>query len=52
MLSLDVVWIRFAHDLLSKFMRSQGFDVEEHAFGLETAWRATFQHGEGRHSSS
>ncbi|KAH7093896.1 amidohydrolase [Auriculariales sp. MPI-PUGE-AT-0066] len=38
---------KYAHDLLTKFMRSQGFEVTEHAFGLETAWSATFQHGHG-----
>lgn len=28
-------------------MRKHGFEVEEHAYGLDTAWRASFAHGKG-----
>lgn len=32
---------RFAHDLLTDALEDSGFDVERHACGLETAFRAT-----------
>ncbi|KAG5636875.1 hypothetical protein H0H81_006536 [Sphagnurus paluster] len=37
---------RYAHDALTTFMAKHGFEVEKH-YHLETAWRATFTHGEG-----
>ncbi|GJJ10932.1 hypothetical protein Clacol_005161 [Clathrus columnatus] len=38
---------RYAHDLLTDYMESQGFEVTRHYLDLETAWRATFTHGNG-----
>ena len=35
-----------AHDVLTTFMIKHGFQVDRH-YLLETAWRATFTHGEG-----
>jgi metal-dependent amidase/aminoacylase/carboxypeptidase family protein len=35
-----------AHDVLTAFMSKHGFEVTKH-YHLETAWRATFSHGEG-----
>jgi len=35
-----------AHDVLTAFVSKQGFEVTKH-YNLETAWRATFSHGEG-----
>lgn len=37
----------YAHDLLTSFMQSHGFRVTPHYLGLETAWRAEFQHLKG-----
>lgn len=39
--------IRFAHDTLTEFMSSHGFDVTKHYLGLETAWKAEFTQGKG-----
>jgi metal-dependent amidase/aminoacylase/carboxypeptidase family protein len=36
-----------AHDTLVDYVRDAGFQVTPHAFGLETAWKATFSHGHG-----
>jgi len=38
---------RYAHDLLSSFMVSQGFTVTTSYLGLPTAWRAEFEMGTG-----
>ncbi|GJJ13635.1 hypothetical protein Clacol_007891 [Clathrus columnatus] len=38
---------RYAHDLLTAYMESQGFEVTRHYLDLETAWKATFTHGNG-----
>lgn len=35
------------HDILVKFMKQHNFEVTPHAYGLETAWEATYQHKEG-----
>ena len=35
-----------AHDKLTSYLDSKGFDVEKH-FKLPTAWRATFEQGKG-----
>jgi len=35
-----------AHDVYTAFMETHGFKVEKH-FHLQTAWRATFEHGSG-----
>lgn len=32
------------HDVLCRFMRDHGFEVTEHAYGMDTAWEATFEH--------
>ncbi|KAF5384097.1 hypothetical protein D9615_003262 [Tricholomella constricta] len=37
---------RYAHDALTAFMTKHGFEVTKH-YHLETAWLATFAHGEG-----
>lgn len=37
----------YAHDALTRFMESKGFEVERHAYGFDTAWRATYEVGEG-----
>lgn len=39
--------IRFAHDALTEFMSSHGFEVTKHYLGLETAWKAEFAQGHG-----
>jgi metal-dependent amidase/aminoacylase/carboxypeptidase family protein len=36
-----------AHDVLTDFMESKGFHVERHAYGFETAWKATYEVGQG-----
>lgn len=36
---------RHAHDVLTSYMSSQGFDVTEQYTGLPTAWKAEFVHG-------
>ncbi|CAL1714119.1 unnamed protein product [Somion occarium] len=36
---------RHAHDVLTKFMSSQGFTVTPHYLGLETAWKAIYSRG-------
>ncbi|OZJ02882.1 hypothetical protein BZG36_03810 [Bifiguratus adelaidae] len=37
----------YAHDLLTAYLEQQGFKVTKHAFGLETAFVAEFEHGSG-----
>jgi len=37
---------RYAHDVLTAFMEKHGWDVERH-YLLDTAWVATFAHGNG-----
>ena len=39
--------IRFAHDTLTEFVSSHGFEVTKHYLGLETAWKAEFTQGHG-----
>ncbi|KAJ9103064.1 hypothetical protein QFC21_002486 [Naganishia friedmannii] len=36
-----------AHDALTEFMEKQGFQVERHAYGMDTAWKATYEVGQG-----
>ena len=36
-----------AHDVYTDFVSKQGFEVTKH-FHLETAWKATFTHGDGQ----
>lgn len=36
----------FAHDTLTAYMAEAGFQVTSRAFGLSTAWMATFEHGQ------
>ncbi|KAL8290218.1 hypothetical protein RQP46_003157 [Phenoliferia psychrophenolica] len=44
----EIAWKEFkTHDVLCDFMQSHGFKVTRHAYGLETAWEATFEHGSG-----
>ncbi|EJU03334.1 hypothetical protein DACRYDRAFT_21536 [Dacryopinax primogenitus] len=38
---------KYAHDVLTKFMESKGFNVTPHWKDLDTAWVATFTHGSG-----
>ncbi|KIJ55711.1 hypothetical protein M422DRAFT_151213 [Sphaerobolus stellatus SS14] len=38
---------RYAHDTLTAFMASHGFEVTTHYLGLESAWRAAYSYGEG-----
>jgi hypothetical protein len=37
----------YAHDALTRFMESKGFEVERHAYGFDTAWRATCEVDQG-----
>ncbi|KAF8842839.1 hypothetical protein BDN67DRAFT_946942 [Paxillus ammoniavirescens] len=39
----------YAHDEYTKFMEGQGFVVQKH-YLLETAWVATYTHGQGGHT--
>ncbi|KAF8843486.1 hypothetical protein BDN67DRAFT_964275 [Paxillus ammoniavirescens] len=39
----------YAHDEYTKFMEEQGFVVQKH-YLLETAWVATYTHGQGGHT--
>lgn len=34
-----------AHDALTEYMQNAGFKVTRKAYGLDTAWRATFENG-------
>ncbi|KAG9013748.1 hypothetical protein FRB90_005753 [Tulasnella sp. 427] len=44
----EIMWQeRYAHDTLTAFMKDHDFDVTPHYLGLETAWRAAFQVGNG-----
>ncbi|KAL8292357.1 hypothetical protein RQP46_001823 [Phenoliferia psychrophenolica] len=44
----EVAWKEHrTHDVLCDFMDGHGFAVTRHAYGLETAWEATFEHGSG-----
>lgn len=36
-----------AHDALTTLMESKGFQVERKAYGMETAWKATYEVGQG-----
>ncbi|KAJ3513607.1 hypothetical protein NLJ89_g2854 [Agrocybe chaxingu] len=38
---------KYAHDLLSTFMATHGFQVTRNNLGLETAWRAEYSQGTG-----
>jgi metal-dependent amidase/aminoacylase/carboxypeptidase family protein len=44
----DPLWrrSRYAHDVLTAFMEKHGWAVERH-YLLDTAWVATFSHGNG-----
>ena len=47
-----VIWVltygcSYAHDTLTAFMTDHGFKVTPHYLGLETAWRAEWEHGSG-----
>lgn len=35
------------HDLMTAYMEGKGFKVTRHAYGMETAWEAVFEQGEG-----
>jgi len=39
----------YAHDAYTEFMIKHDFEVTKH-FHLETAWQATFTHGNGGHT--
>lgn len=44
----EIAWEEsFAHDTATAYMESQGWTVTRHAYGLETAWEATFEVGTG-----
>jgi len=44
----EIAWEeKRTHDILVKFMKQHGFKVTPHAYGIETAWEATYQHKEG-----
>ena len=36
-----------AHQVLTTLMEDNGFSVERHAYGLETAWKASYEVGSG-----
>jgi hypothetical protein len=36
-----------AHEVLSTLMEKEGFEVERHAYGMKTAWRASYEVGQG-----
>jgi metal-dependent amidase/aminoacylase/carboxypeptidase family protein len=36
-----------AHEVLTALMEEKGFKVERHAYGMKTAWKATYEVGEG-----
>ncbi len=36
----------YAHDAYTKFLKQHGWNVKEHHH-LDTAWEATFEHGQG-----
>lgn len=38
---------KYAHDVLTHFMATRGFNVNRHYLGLHTAWRAEFSYGTG-----
>ncbi|EIN09567.1 hypothetical protein PUNSTDRAFT_113017 [Punctularia strigosozonata HHB-11173 SS5] len=38
---------KYAHDTLTEFMASHGFEVTKHYLDMDTAWRAEFSHKEG-----
>lgn len=40
------VGLRYAHDVLTAFMEKHGWNVEKH-YHLDTAWVASFSHGNG-----
>lgn len=37
----------FAHDISTNYMEKKGWKVTRHAYGLETAWEASFEVGTG-----
>ena len=45
----EIAWTEHkTHDYLVAFMKRQkGWTVTPHAYGLETAWEAVFEHGKG-----
>ncbi|KAM0745941.1 amidohydrolase [Meredithblackwellia eburnea MCA 4105] len=44
----EIAWKEVAtHDALCDFMESHGFKVTRHAYGLDTAWEATWENGAG-----
>jgi metal-dependent amidase/aminoacylase/carboxypeptidase family protein len=45
--STDILFSRFAHDILSDFMENHGFVVTRHYLGLNTAFKAEYTHGKG-----
>lgn len=38
---------RYAHDTLTEFMSTRGFEVTPHYLDIDTAWRAELQFGKG-----
>lgn len=44
----EIAWKEFkTHDLCCNYLESKGFKVKRNAYGLETAWEATFEFGKG-----
>lgn len=42
----EIMWQeKYAHDALTKFMESHGWEVTRHYLGFDTAWRAEWSHG-------
>lgn len=37
----------FAHDICTQYMEKKGWNVTRHAYGLDTAWEATYEVGTG-----
>jgi len=37
----------FAHDISTDYMEKKGWKVTRHAYGLDTAWEATYEVGSG-----
>lgn len=44
----EIAWEEvFAHDTATAYMEKEGWKVTRHAYGLDTAWRATYEVGQG-----
>lgn len=42
-----VLFATLSHSLTGLMCHASGFEVTRHAYGLDTAWEATFEHGTG-----